>query len=126
MTSSYPTDDKNNRIRGVIDNIIGTENADDIMLELMDAVSNTEVSVPEAGKYYIFVYKPKTQNLQYDAHPLVAVTDILQWGFKGFNYHWGQMRQYTWQEVVGRVYEIYPEELSDAQEIPFQNIRLNN
>ena len=126
MTSSYPTDDKNNRIRGVIDNIMGTENADDIMLELMDAVSNTEVSVPEAGKYYIFVYKPKTQNLQYDAHPLVAVTDILQWGFKGFNYHWGQMRQYTWQEVVGRVYEIYPEELSDAQEIPFQNIRLNN
>ena len=126
MTSSFPTDDKHNRIRGVIDNIMGTENADDIMLELMDAVSNTEVSVPEAGKYYIFVYKPKTQNLQYDAHPLVAVTDILQWGFKGFNYHWGEMRQYTWQEVVGRVYEIYPEELADAQEIPFQNIRLNN
>ena len=126
MTSSYPTDDKHNRIRGVVDNIMGTENADDLMLELMDAVSSTEVSVPQAGKYYIFVYKPKTQNLQYDAHPLVAVTDILQWGFKGFNYHWGQMRQYTWQEVVGRVYEIYPEELADAQEIPFQNIRLNN
>jgi hypothetical protein len=36
------------------------------------------------------------------------------------------MRQYTWQEVVGRVYEIYPEELADAQEIPFQKIRLNS
>tara|TARA_Y100001963_G_scaffold31093_1_gene42739 strand:+ start:719 stop:1099 length:381 start_codon:yes stop_codon:yes gene_type:complete len=126
MTSSYPTDDKHNRIRGVIDNIIGTEDPDDLMLELMDAISDTEVSAPEAGRYYAFVYNPKTPNIQYDAHPLVAVTDILEWGFKGFNYHWGQMRQYTWQEVVGRVYEIYPEELSDAQEIPFQKIRLNS
>ena len=46
MTDSYPTDDKHNRIRGVIDNVIGTEDPDDLMLELMDAVSDTEVSVP--------------------------------------------------------------------------------
>ena len=59
MTSSYPTDDKHNRIRGVIDNIIGTEDPDDLMLELMDAISDTEVSAPEAGRYYAFVYNPK-------------------------------------------------------------------
>ena len=126
MTSSYPTDDKHNRIRGVVDNLMGTEDPDDLMMEMMEALNNTVTPVPDVGKYYTFVYNPKTNNIEYDAHPLVAVTNILEWGFKGFNYHWGQMRQYTWQEVVGRVYEIYPGELSDAQEIPFQKIRLNS
>ncbi len=51
---------------------------------------------------------------------------VIKKGKKGFNYHWGEMRQYTWQEIVGQVYEIYPEELPDAREIPFQNIRLNS
>ena len=36
MTSSYPTDDKHNRIRCVVDNLIGTEDADDLMMELME------------------------------------------------------------------------------------------
>ena len=126
MTSSYPTDDNSNRIRGVIDNLIGTEDSDDLMLELMDALNANVTPTPDIGKYYIFVYQPKTPNIRYDAHPLVAVTDLFRWEFRGMNYHWGEMRQYTWQEIVGQVYEIYPEELPDAREIPFQNIRLNS
>ena len=78
------------------------------------------------GRYYTFVYAPKTPIIQYDAHPLVAVTDVFRWGFKGLNYHWGEMRQYTWQEVVGQLYEIYSDEIADAREIPFGKIRLNS
>ena len=126
MTSSYPTDDKHNRIRGVVDNLIGTEDADDLMMELMEALNDTVTPVPDVGKYYAFVYSPKTPTIEYDAHPLVAVTDLFRWGFKGFNYHWGQMRQYTWNEVVGQLYEIYPEELADAREIPFGKKGLNS
>ena len=92
----------------------------------MEAVRNTVTPVPDVGKYYAFVYSPKTPNIEYDAHPLVAVTDLFRWGFKGFNYHWGQMRQYTWNEVVGQLYEIYPEELADAREIPFGKKGLNS
>ena len=126
MTSSYPTDDKHNRIRGVIDNLIGTEDPDDLMMEMMEALNNTVTPVPDVGKYYTFVYNPKTNNIEYDAHPLVAVTDVFRWGFKGLNYHWGEMRQYTWQEVVGQLYEIYSDEIADAREIPFGKIRLNS
>tara|TARA_B100000427_G_C15480148_1_gene582557 strand:- start:896 stop:1276 length:381 start_codon:yes stop_codon:yes gene_type:complete len=126
MTYSYPTENQRNRIRSVIGNVIGTEDPDDLMLELMDVIGNTVTPTPDVGKYYVFIYLPKTPNIQYDAHPLVAVTDIFRWGFKGFNYHWGQMRQYTWNEIVGQVYEIYPEELADAREIPFGKIRLNS
>ena len=39
-------------------------------------------------------------------HPLVAVTDVFSWGFRGLNYHWGEMRQYTFPEVVGGLYQV--------------------
>ena len=126
MTYSYPTEDKHNRIRGVVDNLIGTEDPDDLMMELMEALNNTVTPVPDVGKYYAFVYSPKTNNIEYDAHPLVAVTDLFRWGFRGINFHWGGYRLYTWNEVVGQLYEVYPEELADAREIPFGKKGLNS
>jgi len=126
MTYSYPTDDKDNRIRGVLDNMTGAENPDDLMMDLLEIIGSRVTPVPDIGKFYTFVYSPKTPNIQYDAHPLVAVTDIFRWGFRGMNFHWGEIRQYTWNEIVGQLYEIFPEELSDAQEIPFGKISLNS
>ena len=35
------------------------------------------------------------------------------------------MRKYTWNEIAGGLYEINSDELADAREIPFGNIRLN-
>ena len=122
----YPTDDNRNRIRKVIDGVIGTENPDDLMIKLLEAIEESYTIVPDIGKYYTFIYSPKTPNIQYDQNPLVAVTEIYSWGFRGFNYHWGQMRQYTWTEVVGSIYEIYPDELADAREIPFKKRLLNS
>ena len=125
MTSSYPTDDKSNRIRGVIDNLIGTEDSEDLMMNLMEALNSSVTPVPDAGRYYTLIYIPKSPMIQYDAHPLVAVTDVYRWGFRGMNYHWGEMRQYTWNEIIGQLYEIYSDELSDARELPFAKISLN-
>jgi hypothetical protein len=122
----YPTDINSNRIRGVVDNLIGTEDADDIMMELMNALSSDSTLVPDVGKYYVFVYRPKTPLIQYDQNPLVAVTDIFRWGFRGINYHWRQYRQYSWEEVVGSLYQIYPDELADARELPIQKFILNS
>ena len=116
----HPTDDNENRVRGVVKGLIGNEDPDELMIELMDAVSDSYAVVTEIGKYYIFIYLPKTPNIQYDQNPLVIVTDIFRWGFRGRNYHWGgQHRQYTWEELQGNLYEIYPDELADVREIPF-------
>ena len=103
----------------------GTEDPDDVMMELMSTIPESG-RAPSAGKYYAFVYNPKTPNIVYDQNPLVAVTDVFEWGFRGLNYHWGQMRQYTWNEIPGQLYEIYPEELADARELPFMKQRLNS
>lgn len=124
--NSYPTEDNANRVRSVVDSLIGTEKADDIMIELMDSLTSTSTSSPSAGKYYVFVYSAKTPNIQFDSNPLVAVTDVFEWGFRGINLHVGQYRNYTYNELVGQLYEINSDELSDVRELPFVNITLNN
>ena len=113
--NSYPTDDNENRVRSVVDSLIGTENPDDIMIELMDNLGTTVTSSPSAGKYYVFVYSAKTPNIQYDSNPLVAVTDVFEWGFRGINLHVGQYRNYTYNELIGQLYEVNSDELADVR-----------
>ena len=119
------TDTNRNRIRAVSEGLVGNEDPDDIMIELMDILQESP-KIPESGKFYIFVYNPKTPNIEYDQNPFVAVTDIFQWGFRGINFHWGETRQYTWSEIPGSIYEVYPSEVKDLQQLPFANFRLNN
>ena len=126
MTNSYPTDDKDNRVRSVVYRLIGTEDPDDLMIELMQVLGDTVTPVPDVGKYYIFVYNPKTSGIQYDQNPLVEVTDVFRWGFRGINFHWNGYRQYTWNEVAGQLYEVRSDELADVRELPFAKILLNS
>ena len=80
----------------------------------------------QSGKYYVFVYNPKTRNVSYDQNPFVAVTEVFPWGFKGINFHWGKMRYYTWDEIPGSIYEVNSSEIKDLQAIPFGKFRLNS
>ena len=118
------TDADRNRIRAVSDNLIGNEDPDDVMVELLEVLTEGPKSV-QAGKMYIFVYNAKTNQLRYDQNPFVAVTDVFQWGFRGINLHWGESRQYTWSEVAGGMYEVYSSEVKDLQMLSFANFKLN-
>ena len=114
------------RLSPIVKNLIGTEDADDLMLELMDALNDTVTPVPDVGEFYIFVYNPKTPGIRYDQNPFVAVTDIFSWGFRGINFHWGQPRQYTWNEIAGGLYNVSSLELRSLRTIPFARFRLNS
>ena len=114
------------RIAPLVDGLLGTEDADDLMIEIMDVLGESQESIPEVGKIYVFVYQPKTQGLRYDQNPLVAVTEVLEWGFRGINFHWGESRQYTWSEIAGGLYKVSDDELNDLDGIPFQRFRINN
>ncbi len=114
------------RISPLVNDIVGTEDADDLMIEIMDVLGSSITSSPEVGKIYVFVYQPKTQGLRYDQNPLVAVTNTYEWGFRGINFHWGQSRSYTFQEVIGQLYQVTNEELQDLNTIPFAKFRINN
>tara|TARA_Y100000992_G_scaffold233362_1_gene164267 strand:+ start:32 stop:376 length:345 start_codon:yes stop_codon:yes gene_type:complete len=111
------------RLSEIVKDFFGGEDVDDVYQEVLGALS--EGGVPEVGKYYTFVYRPKTPNLRYDEYPLVAVTSVFSWGFKGINFHWGESRQYTFQEIVGGLYNITDEEITDARNLSFGKYRLN-
>ena len=107
------------------DMLLGNESPDEIMDLIRDTFES--VLVPEVGGYYTFVYSPKTPNLQYDQYPLVAVTELFSWGFRGINYHWGDYRNYGWGEVgANSFHQISDMEIKSVRSLPFAKYLLNN
>ena len=113
------------RLQPIVDDMTGLGSPDDTMLEILEALEETKVVLPEEGKYYTFVYLPKTPGIEYDEHPLIACVEIQRWGIKGFSYHWGKMRNYTWAEVIGEYYEVAAMELDDAKKLKYAKFKLN-
>lgn len=97
---------------------------EDLMLIIMDTLKE-EVLYPEPGKFYTFIYNPKTPNIEYDQHPLIACTELQKWGFKAINFHWRKSRNYTWEEVAGKLHVIKYNELDEMLSIPYAKFRLN-
>ena len=107
------------------DMLVGNESPDEIMDLIRDTFES--VLVPEVGGYYTFVYSPKTPDLQYDQYPLVAVTELFSWGFRGINYHWGEYRNYGWGEVgANSFHQISDMEIKSVRSLPFAKYLLNN
>ena len=110
------------------DNTINQDLSDpeDMMLEIMNLLKDTVTPVPDVGKYYTFIYAPKTPRIRYDQFPLIACVGLFRWGFRGMNYHWGgDFRNYTWNEVLGQLHIAYPMEMDDLRSIPYQNFKIN-
>lgn len=117
-----PSDDSDNRIRGIVNKINGLENPDDIMEKLIGVLSESG-KIPTVGRFYTFFYSAKTSGIEYDEYPLVAVTEVYSWGFRGESFHWRQPRTYDYNQIVGQLYEIYSDEISDVVELNFTKIR---
>ena len=113
-----PPEVNDNRIEAIKDKLTSSD-SEGLMLEIMDALSNTVEAIPSVGKYYTFVYNAKTPEKQYDQHPLIACTDLFKWGFRGINFHWQSSRNYTWEELTGQVYMVKSIELDDLLSIPY-------
>jgi len=97
---------------------------EDIMIEIMEVFDETRL-IPEVGEYYTFVYNAKTAGINYDQHPLVAVTSVYNWGFQGINYHWNNVRRYTWEEVPGFLHIIRRNEINSMRNIKYAYYRNN-
>ena len=102
-----------------------TNDPEEMMMEIMEILNDTVTPIPEVGKFYTFVYNAKTPRIRYDQHPLIACTDLQQWGFKGLNFHWRQSRNYTWEELAGQLYVVQYDELDDLLAIPYGKFILN-
>ena len=114
-----------NRIESIKEELEAENDQEDQMLLIMDALRDTVTPAPEPGTICTFVYNAKTPGITYDQHPLVAVTELFQWGFRGLNFHWQEHRQYTWGELSGQVYIVNRTELDDLISIQYGKFILN-
>lgn len=90
-----------------------------VLLDVLDEVT----TVPELNKYYVFIYRAKTPRIIYDQHPFIVCTSLWYWGFIGFNYHWQMYRQYTWNEVLSNLHEVYPSEVQSVMKYPLARFK---
>ena len=114
------------RLTSIVGNLSGRQDPDDLMIDIMEALNDTVTPIPDVGQFYVFVYNPKTPEIKYDQNPFVAVTNIYSWGFRGTNFHHGEARSYSFANVTGSTYRVYPEEITDLQALPFGKMRLNS
>ena len=101
-----------------------TDDVEEMMIIIMD-VFKEEALYPETGNFYTFVYQPKTQDITYDQHPLIACVGLFNWGFRGLNFHWQEYRNYTWAEVVGKLHVVYYPELDELLGLQYGKFLLN-
>ena len=118
----HPTERVEELKRMVLD--ANTSDPEEIMLIIMELFTIEEI-LPEVGKFYTFIYNPKTPNITYDQHPLIACVDLFKWGFRGLNFHWQQYRNYTWAEVVGKLHKVYYAELDELLALQYGKFLLN-
>ena len=98
---------------------------EDIMLLIMEIFTIQEI-VPEAGKFYTFIYNAKTPGISYDQHPLIDCVEIFRWGFRGLNFHWQNYRNYTWEELPGQLHVVEFQELDELLALQYGKFILNN
>ena len=101
-----------------------TSDPEEIMLIIMELFTIEEI-LPEVGNFYTFIYNPKTPNITYDQHPLIACVDLFKWGFRGLNFHWQQYRNYTWAEVAGKLHLVEFQELDELLSLQYGKFLLN-
>jgi len=118
--------EEDNRVRTSLSELNNqTNDPEEMMLEIMDALNNTVTPIPDVGNFYTFVYNAKTPGESYDQHPLIACMGLFPWGFRGLNFHWQKYRNYTWGELAGQLYIVRPNELDDLLAIPYAKFILN-
>ena len=98
---------------------------EDIMLLIMEIFTIEEI-MPEPGKFYTFIYNAKTPGISYDQHPLIACMELFRWGFRGLNFHWGEPRNYTWEEIQGYLHIINTDEIMSVRSLPYAQYLINN
>lgn len=109
---------QSSRVSQLKKSIRNMTNPDDIMLSIIEVFTQSEF-IPVVGKYYTFIYMAKTPDITYDQYPLIAVTSVERWGFRGINFHWNDYRNYTWQEVIGKMHIVDDSEISYLRSLPY-------
>ena len=111
---------KLNRVQMLEEAILqGIDSEDEIMSIIQRIFDDTE-KYPRPGNIYTFVYTAKTPGILYDQHPLLMVESISLSGFKGYNVHWSDHRNYVWEGVGSSFHRVQRgEEFDYLHDVPY-------
>jgi hypothetical protein len=101
-----------------------TDDPDELMSIIQRIFNDTE-KLPRPGNIYTFVYNPKTPGIFYDQYPLVMVEakGFSLSGFIGYNVHWSDYRNYSWEGVQSSFHRIKKgEEFDYLHDVPYRKI----
>lgn len=112
----------NNRIKPLIDKLIGTEKAEDLFAEVMVVLSDSQEKIPVVNGIYCLEYYAVTSPLLTDRFPIVGVTGVYEWGFSGMNLHLGEPRNYNFNNVSSALYRLKPQEVASARTLPLMDL----
>jgi hypothetical protein len=99
-----------------------TDSPDELMAIIQKIFDDTE-PYPRPGNIYTFVYTAITPRIFYDQHPLLMVESVNLSGFKGFNVHWPDHRNYLWENVTGVFHRVQKgEEFDYLHDVPYRKI----
>lgn len=99
-----------------------TDSPDELMAIIQKIFDDTE-PYPRPGNIYTFVYTAITPGIFYDQHPLLIVESVNLSGFKGFNVHWSDHRNYLWENVTGVFHRVQKgEEFDYLHDVPYRKI----
>jgi hypothetical protein len=114
---------KLNRIQMLEEAILqGIDSEDEIMAVIQRIFDDTE-QYPRPGNIYTFVYTAKTPGILYDQHPLLMVESIDLSGFRGYNVHWSDHRNYVWEGVGSSFHRVQRgEEFDYLHDVPYRKI----
>jgi hypothetical protein len=99
-----------------------TDDPDELMSIIQRIFDDTE-QYPRPGNIYTFVYTAKTPGIHYDQHPLLMVESISLSGFRGYNVHWSDHRNYVWEGVGSSFHRVKKgEEFDYLHDVPYKKI----
>ena len=122
MAKSRKRKQPNNRMKPILDELIGTEKPEDIFAKVMVALSDSQEKMPVPKGVYCIEYYAVSEPLLTDRFPIVGVTGVFDWGFTGMNLHLGEPRNYNYNNISSALYRLKPQEVAAARALPLMDL----
>ena len=111
-----------NRIRPILDKLIGTETSENIMGQLEAALGDTVSPMPIPGKVYVYTYIAEKPDFLTDMYPVVQVLGVYEWGWTGMNLHIQKQRNYSIGNNTTPLYMLKPNEVQSVLGLPLMEL----
>ena len=112
----------NNRVKPLLDKLIGVEESETIMTELRTVLADSQAKIPVPGSVYVYTYIAEKPDFLTDMYPVVQVLGVYEWGWTGMNLHIRKQRNYTIGNNTTPLYLLKPNEVQTVLTLPLMQL----